>query len=91
MNSFTPQIFTSPLFLDSVVFAEIFASHMNEVWELALVEELMKSRKIKRSKGRGAGEEECRLMKWDRSLAAGPGKPCEEIAGSCVRGRGWAF
>lgn len=45
-NSFTPEIFASPLFLDSVLFAEIsFASHVNEVWELILVAELMKSEK----------------------------------------------
>lgn len=45
-NSFTPEIFASPSFLDSVLFAEIsFASHVNEVWELILVAELMKSEK----------------------------------------------
>lgn len=45
-NSFTPKIFASPLFLDSVFFSKIsFASHVNEVWELALVAELMKSGK----------------------------------------------
>lgn len=45
-NLFAPEVFASPLFLHSVVFAEItFASHMNEVWELALVAELMKSEK----------------------------------------------
>lgn len=46
------KIFVSSLVLDSV-FAQIsFASHVNEVWELALVAELMKSGNKKIKKGR---------------------------------------
>lgn len=54
-NSFIPRIFASPLFLESVLFAEIFASHMNEVLELALVAELMnlENKKIKDQKRYG--------------------------------------
>lgn len=46
-SSFTPpRFFASPLFLDFESFAEItFAFSMNEVWELALIAELMKSGK----------------------------------------------
>lgn len=48
------DFFASPLFLDVESFAEIlFASPMNEVWELALSAELMKSGKRKDQKGQG--------------------------------------
>lgn len=65
-NSFTPKIFASLLILDSiytsVVFAEIFASPVDQVWELGSCCRVNEIGKI-RSKGVGwENEEECRLI-----------------------------